>query len=153
MNPNAPIRDIMTTLLTTVSPEEPAEKIYNIFKKESFHHLPVVDKGQNLVGIISKEDFFKNYQTVLSGDIHEKGRAEKGNSELTARDLMTQWPMHLDPEDSIGLAADIFLSNKFHSLPVVEDDQLIGLITSHDLLAYSFSAPTEDSNMQEFRES
>ncbi len=42
-----------------------------------------------------------------------------------------------------GLAADIFLANKFHALPIVEDGILIGLVTSHDLLQYSFESPVE----------
>ena len=58
---------------------------------------------------------------------------------------MTEFPMHLDPEDSIGLAADTFLANKFHALPIVEDQVLVGLITTHDLLKYSFESPFTDS--------
>jgi CBS domain-containing protein len=62
---------------------------------------------------------------------------------MTAEQFMTKYPVQLDPDDSIGLAADIFLANKFHALPIVEDGVLVGLVTSHDLLQYSFSSPVE----------
>ena len=51
--------------------------------------------------------------------------------------------MQLEPDDTIGLAADIFLANKFHALPVVEDERLVGIVTTHDLLKYSFTAVME----------
>jgi len=87
------------------------------------------------LGIISREDFYK-VAFVLSTE----GAKERFNK-LEARDIMTKYPLHLDPEDSIGLAADIFLANKFHALPIVEDGKLAGIVTSHDLLAYSFTSP------------
>ncbi len=60
--------------------------------------------------------------------------------------------MVLEPEDTVGLAADIFLANKFHALPIVEDDVLTGILTIHDLLAYSYKKTanaTADENFQE----
>ena len=65
---------------------------------------------------------------------------------------MTKDPMILDPEDSIGLAADVFLANKFHSLPIVEDGVLTGIVTVHDLLAFSFNSPVETGKETEFEE-
>jgi acetoin utilization protein AcuB len=52
---------------------------------------------------------------------------------------MTPEPIVVDPDDSIGLAADIFLVNTLHALPVVEDNRLVGIITTHDLLKYAFA--------------
>jgi len=133
------IREIMTTDLVTVRPETVAKEIYDIFKKYEFHHLPVVENGEVLVGIISKEDFFR-VSYLLSDQTTGKTWSEKHYQSLQAKDFMTTYPMVLDPEDTIGLAADIFLNNKFHALPVVEDHRLIGLITTHDLLQYSFNS-------------
>jgi len=45
----------------------------------------------------------------------------------------------ITPEDSIGLAADMFITNHFHALPVVdEDDNLQGIVTTHDLIKYAY---------------
>ena len=138
MNPDKAIREIMTTKLVTVSPDRPAKAILDIFRENDFHHIPVVDKGEQLIGIISKEDIYK-VAHVLS--LHTTGKAysEKEYKRLAAKDIMTKYPITLDPDDTIGLAADIFLANKFHALPIVEDNRLVGLITTHDLLNFGFN--------------
>ncbi len=141
MNANEPIKTIMTKRLVTVSPDTDAQTIRDIFNDNDFHHLPVVDAGQVLVGIISREDFFKvNY--ILS--LGQTGRvwSEREYQRLRAADFMTKYPLVLDPEDTIGLAADIFLANQFHALPIVDDNALVGIVTTHDLLKYGFGART-----------
>ncbi|MBX2929456.1 MAG: CBS domain-containing protein [Saprospiraceae bacterium] len=139
MNPERPVREIMTTSIITVSPDTSVREIQNLFQSHNFHHLPVVDSGSVLKGIISKEDFFK-LSYVIS--LHTTGKtwSEKEYKALKAADIMTKFPLVLDPDDSIGLAADIFLANRFHSLPIVEEDRLIGIVTTHDLLLYSFNS-------------
>lgn len=129
-----------TTDLITVTPDENAEKIKSLFESNNFHHLPVVDRGEKLVGIISKEDFLR-IAYLLSLNTTGRTYSKKEYGRLEARDIMTSYPMVLDPDDTIGLAADIFLANKFHALPIVEDERLVGLITSHDLLNFSFNSP------------
>lgn len=141
----------MTTDLVTVSPEETARNIKDLFNQNSFHHLPVTDKGGLLIGIISKEDFFK-VAYVLSLSTTGRTWSEGAYKALRARDFMTKYPLTLDPDDSIGLAADIFLANKFHALPIVEDDQLVGLVTSHDLLRFSFNAVVPEEDIEVYNE-
>jgi len=137
MNPNAPVREIMTTNLITVRPSDTAQKIQSIFDTYSFHHLPVVEPGNIIKGIISKQDFLK-ITALFSPVINGKAERKNDSIFLTAGQIMTPYPTCLDPDDSIGLAADIFLSNLYHCLPIVEGNQLVGLVTSHDLLAYGF---------------
>lgn len=147
MNTERTIREIMTTDLVTVKPDVNAKEIYDLFKQHNFHHLPVVENGEVLVGIISKEDFFR-VSYLLSNQTTGKTWSEKHYQSLEAKDFMTTYPITLDPEDTIGLAADILLSNKFHALPVVEDYRLVGLITTHDLLQYSFNSPYTESDTE-----
>jgi CBS domain-containing protein len=99
-----------------------------------------------LHGIVSREDYSR--VSHLLG-IQQSAELAK----LCAGDIMTRYPMQLEPEDTIGLAADIFLANKFHALPVIEEGQLVGLVTSHDLLLYCFSSPVEqDAQVLNYQE-
>jgi len=152
MNPNNPISSIMTTNMTTVRPDDTAREIREIFKTHSFHHIPVTDAGEKLIGIISKEDFFR-IAYLLSLDSTGRTYTNKVYDHLTAEQFMTKYPVQLDPDDSVGLAADIFLANKFHALPIVEDGVLIGIVTSHDLLHYSFESPVQSKQELEFDDS
>ena len=145
MNPNTPVNQIMTTHLVTVVPEAPLNRVKEVLEKNKFHHLPVVESGHKLVGIISEDDF-RRFTDRLAKET--TGKTWTGNefSSLAAKDLMTTYPISLDPDDTIGLAADIFLANQFHALPVVEDGQLVGLVTTHDLLSFCFKSELSDSD-------
>jgi acetoin utilization protein AcuB len=58
--------------------------------------------------------------------------------EMRAEDIMSTNPLSLEPEDTIGLAADIFKANALHALPVVDEGELVGIVTTHDLLTFAF---------------
>lgn len=140
MLPNTPISEIMTTNLVTVNADAYVSKVMDLFNQNEFHHMPVVKPGNVLVGIISREDIQKVASLVALSTIEELWR-EPDTKALTAEDIMTKYPLTLDADDTIGLAADIVLGNRFHAVPVVEDGQLIGLVTSHDLIAFAFDSP------------
>lgn len=132
INAESPIKEIMTSEVYTVSPGDRLIKANDIFEEKGFHHLLVVENHE-LVGILSKTDLL-NYFWKQAGN-----NREVRNSEILIRDLMTPNPITIDSDDTIGLAADIFLSNKLHSLPVLDGDELVGVVTSYDLLKFSFS--------------
>ena len=141
MNPNASVAEIMTIMPQTVKPSTSASEIGRLFELNSFHHLPVTDNGA-LVGIISKQDFLR-IQHTLSFNWKNSREFDSDFEDFLARDIMTEAPMHLNPDDTIGLAADIFLANKFHALPILDDKVLVGIVTAHDIIAYAFKSPVE----------
>ncbi len=137
MNTQTPLRDIMTTDLTVIQLDTPLNKIKSIFDANSFHHLPVVDKMAMVVGIVSKHDF-TNLTYQLSHETGGKVYSEKAFNNTFTKDIMTKNPVFLNPEDSVGLAADLFLENVYHAIPIMEDGVLVGIITTHDLLTFAF---------------
>ncbi len=137
MNIQTPVSDIMTRRLITASADDRLIKVKSLFDENNIHHIPVVDEIDQLLGIISKEDFLKlSYHVSL--DTGGKSFSEKWYDNTTASEIMSKYPVSLDPEDTVGLAADIFMANKFHALPVVDNDQLVGIITTHDILLFAF---------------
>jgi acetoin utilization protein AcuB len=140
MQADRPVREIMTTRVVTVTPDATADMVKEIFRKNNFHHIPVIDQTTDaLLGIISMEDFFKQAY-LLSLDTGGKRYSEKAYESLRARDFMTEDPLFIEPDDTIGLAADIFLANQFHALPIVDEGKLVGIITTHDLLSFVFNS-------------
>ena len=142
MNPNRSVGEIMTLMPQTVKPTTKASEIGRIFELHSFHHLPVTEDNR-LVGIVSKQDFLR-VQHTLSYNWKSAMNTGEDFEDFDAQDIMTEFPMHLSPDDTIGLAADIFLANKFHALPILEDETLVGIITAHDIIAYAFESPVEN---------
>jgi CBS domain-containing protein len=111
----------MTKNLVAVQEDDYLTKAEEIFMEFSFHHILVM-KGGNLSGIVSSTDLVKAYR--------------HNGTPLKIKDIMTKSPLTLQADDSIGLAADIFLANKLHALPIMENNDLVGMVTSHDLLKY-----------------
>ncbi len=131
MNTELPIKRIKTSKIIYVNPSDTMLKVEEIFDAYPIHHILVVE-NETLFGVISKSDLLKVYRLSASqGVIPERDK-------IKASELMTENPITLDTEDSVGLAADIFLSNKIHSIPIFNGDQLTGIITNHDLIKYCF---------------
>ncbi len=135
MKRNEPVSKIMTTKLITVHHGEPISKVRELVRTHGIHHLPVVS-GQRLVGMISNADILR----VSFGDVfHTDERAVDATLDhtMTIEQLMTKDPVSVRENTPIREAAAILVKGSFHSLPVVSDDQkLVGLVTSTDLIRY-----------------
>ena len=130
MNLLAPVSTIMATQLTTVSPNDSLQIVKEIFDAKSFHHIPVVE-GLKLVGIISKQDFLYFLHGFLSSG--EVMGTDALKSETT-RKIMTTGLAKLEATTRINVALEVFKENLFHALPVVDGDELVGIITTYDII-------------------
>ncbi len=133
MNVNESIWQFMTTKVVSITPDTPAEDIKNFFQENKFHHIPVVNAGGLLKGIISSTDLIKMERLMEFWQITSRP--------LMAKDIMTSYPFFLTPDDSIATAIELFLENRFHALPIVEDEVLVGIITTHDILELTMKLP------------
>ena len=131
MNTELPIKKIKTSKIIYVNPSDTMLKVEEIFDLLPIHHVLVLE-NENLLGVISKSDLLRVYKSSVSQGILP------ARNMIKASEIMTENLITLDTEDSIGLAADIFLSNKIHSIPIFNGNQLAGIITNHDLIKYCF---------------
>ncbi len=123
---NEAVNTIMTTNLITVKPTDNLLHVRQIFMQHTIHHLPVVSSGK-LVGILTTYDLWKN-------EI-----APQDYGKVMAMEVMTSRIAKISSSDKIGTAAEIFLDNRFHALPVVDGkNHLLGIVTSHDVLRYEY---------------
>ena len=136
------IKDIMTSDLLTIQMEDSVAVIKKKFKTYKIHHLLVVDKDNHLVGIISKGDFYR-FIYDLSFQTTGKTWSEKMIRSISSKDLMTQAPETLAPNDTIETAANMLLRNRFHAIPIVDGEALVGIVTTLDLIAFSFNRSVE----------
>lgn len=131
MNTEIPVKRIKTSKIIYVSPGDTMLKVEEVFDTFSIHHILVVE-NEKLMGVISKNDLLRVYKNAVSqGQLPQRDL-------ILASEIMTENPITLDTEDTIGLAADIFLSNQVHSIPILNGDQLSGIITNHDIIKYCF---------------
>ena len=122
---NEPLSSIMTRNVITAGPNDKLSVAQEIFMSNRVHHLPVVD-GRKLVGILTTYDMFKYHRN----NGHHDG--------VLVKDVMTTHVATLEPEDKVGSAAELFLENLFHAVPIVKEGVLQGIVTSFDVLKYEF---------------
>jgi acetoin utilization protein AcuB len=115
------VRDVMSTDLTTVSPQESARRAWEIMRDRRIRHLPVMDNGR-LIGVLSDRD--------LRGVLLSPGLAGAAVSEL-----MSERPITITPDAAVEDAASVLVAKKIGCLPVVDGERLVGIVTETDLLA------------------
>lgn len=122
---NEPLSTIMTTDIVTLSPNHSLEDAKELFVGQGFHHIPIIE-DEKLVGVITKSDLWK------SGKSFDEYKNTKVN------EVMSSKMVHLGPTQRIGVAAELFLENKFGYIPILDSGKLVGIISSFDIMMYSF---------------
>ncbi len=134
MKKNESIAKIMSSDLVTIDQSQPVSKARQLLESGDRHHLPVVD-GDDLVGIISWNDILR----VTFGDFGDQdGRSLDAILDHTYKlsDLANAQPVSIQVSGTVRDAAHQLASNNFHSLPVVDGNKLVGIVTSTDLIQY-----------------
>ncbi|MBS1783136.1 MAG: CBS domain-containing protein [Bacteroidetes bacterium] len=133
MKKREPISRIMTGNPYTIRESDSLADAVNIIRKHKIRHLPVVS-GNEIRGIISSSDI--NRLTFGRLFDNQEGADEAILQMLTVPQVMTKNVKHVSPEDTIKDVAEIFAEEDFHSLPVVENGKLMGIVTTTDVIKY-----------------
>ncbi|MDR0196315.1 MAG: CBS domain-containing protein [Myroides sp.] len=108
-----------------------AEKLFKEFK---IKHLPVISGGK-LVGILSYTDLIRISLAETGGDNDDIINTTVYNM-FSIEQVMIKDVVTVQAECSIKVAAEIIIDKGFRSLPVMEGDILVGMLTSTDLIKY-----------------
>ncbi len=122
------VRDSMVREVITVSPETTAAEALKLCREKGIRHLPVLEGGR-IVGLISDRDL--RLATPALGDPNRAAALEK----IRIGDEMSREITTADPEDPIEHAAMAMHERKIGCLPVVEGDELVGIVTASDVMA------------------
>lgn len=113
------VKDIMTSDVSIIQAEASFNDAAKTIMDKQFSHLPVVDKGNSLVGIVTAWDISK--------------AVAKAEYDLV-KDIMTQNVVTTSPDEAIDIAAFKLDSNSVSALPVIDAKrQVVGIITSDDI--------------------
>jgi acetoin utilization protein AcuB len=132
MNIIAPVSSIMSTHLITVNPEDNLEKVKACFEEHNIHHLPVV-RYKEIVGIISSTDFHSFMRGFVKNDQDAILEAVRLRT-WKAADIMTGKLAKVEANDQIRTALEVFKTNRIHALPVLTNGELVGIVTTYDII-------------------
>ena len=144
------VRDIMVKTVVSVLPETPLIKAAKMLALHNFDGMPVVDKENKLVGIITEYDFISKssmihiptFQIILDNlKIFKKDKFKFENelkkiSSFIVQDVMNCEPITLSPDDTLEKAIETFTNHhRVNPIPVVSDKlKVVGVISRFDIL-------------------
>ncbi len=148
------VKQVMRRNVRTIAPEVTLPALEEAFVKQGVSGFPVVDKGE-LVGIVSRSDivrqlFLEHHAAATTSDFylddegfHEiplvtfeqvadrvGGRIEK----LQVKDVMSRVLVKVSPDQPLRVVAQMLTDNHVHRVLVTEDNRLLGLVSSLDLV-------------------
>jgi CBS domain-containing protein len=140
-------KDIMTTELITVSPEMEIVRATKLLLDNRINGVPVTDETGKLVGILCQSDLVAqqkklpvpSFFTFLDGLIslssmkHLEKEVRK-IAAITVAQAMTPDPVAVGPDASIEEVAGLMVDNNFHTIPVVQEGKLVGIVGKEDIL-------------------
>lgn len=133
MKKREPLSHIMTKSVITVNQNDDLKKVVEKLKANSIRHIPVVN-GKEVVGIISRTDVNRlTFGALFDG---QDGADEAILEMLTISQVMTSKPKTVSSDTIIRDLAEIFVKEEFHALPVVDNGELKGIVTTTDVLKY-----------------
>jgi CBS domain-containing protein len=113
-------RKIMSQALLTVAPDAPLKEVAERMVSRDVG-AALVTEGERLVGIVTERDVLR---AVARGIPDRTGVA----------DLMTPDPETMEPDESTQHAATLMIHGGFRHLPIVEDDEIVGMLSIRDLM-------------------
>ncbi len=139
--------DIMTTNVISVNPETEILRAVQLLLENRINGLPVIDDQGRLVGIVCQSDLIVQQKrvrvpslfTLLDGYIslssarHFEREVEK-IAASQVRQAMTPNPASIAPETPVEEVATLMVEKNYHTLPVVSDGRLVGIVGKEDML-------------------
>jgi CBS domain-containing protein len=140
------LKDVMTKDVITVAPDAPLKEASRIFREKRISGMPVVDGSGALVGVITVSDIFK-----ILKEIHQWQQLEKKATGLKISDLvekeslnrevsevMTRKVFTLTTDKSLGDLMDLMFNKNIHTVPIMENGKIAGIIGKRDLVFRCF---------------
>ena len=141
------VKDIMTKELITVSPETEIAHATKLLLENRINGVPVTDETGKIVGILCQSDLIAqqkklpipSFFTFLNGliPLTSMKQIEKQVQKITATTVaqaMTKNPVTVQPDTSIEEVAALMVDKNFHTIPVIDEGKLVGILGKEDVL-------------------
>lgn len=149
-------RDIMVKDVISLSPDTEITKAVKILLDNHFNGVPVIDADGLLIGVLCQSDLiFQKKEialppifAILDGIIplSSSKKFEKEFQKISATKVehaMVTEPVSVHPDTPISEIASLMVEKHFHTIPVVEDEKLVGIIGKEDILKILISKETD----------
>ena len=116
------VQQVMTSTPKSVRRDTPVRSAAEMMEQQDVGSLPVVENGGDLVGIVTDRDIV--VRVVASG---------RNVDEVSVGEILTEHPVLVFPDDSLDHAMELMAKHQIRRLPVVYDNQLVGMLAQADV--------------------
>jgi CBS domain-containing protein len=140
-------REIMTTKIITVTPETAVSELAQILATANIGGAPVVDEEGRLLGVVTESDLIDQTKKVHIPTVvaildsliflERPDKMEKDIRKIAGTvvgDIYTKNPVTVSEETPLDEIATIMAKKHVHTLPVMRDEQLVGVIGKGDII-------------------
>lgn len=124
------VSEIMTTQVTTLDISASISAAKEIMKEEDIRHIPIVNDQRYPIGIVTQRDILKAQPSNLD---HDKSQ-HIDESKVSVSEIMTEKVAYTYPEEPLRSAGLKIQKHRYGCLPVMQNDQLVGIITDTDFV-------------------
>ena len=141
------VKDIMTKELITVSPDTEIIQATKLLLENRINGIPVTDETGKLVGILCQSDLIAqqkklpipSFFTFLDGlitltSMKQIEKQVQKIAAITVAQAMTPNPITVQPDTNIESVAALMVDKNFHTIPVVDEGKLVGIVGKEDIL-------------------
>ncbi|PKH49297.1 CBS domain-containing protein [Tenacibaculum sp. Bg11-29] len=134
MKKRTPVSAIMSENVITLSSTDDLLLAEKLFKKEKIRHIPVVS-GTEIKGMLSYTDLLR-ISFADAADEDEKDVDTVVYNMFTIDQVMAKTLVTVNSSSTIKEVSEILSKKEFHALPVVDNNELVGIVTTTDLINY-----------------
>lgn len=125
-----PVVELMSRNLVTAHEAMKVSDIRKLMSEHGIHHVPVVS-GRRFIGLISANDILRVTPDLYRQDAQD---IDAMLDAMSVRTVMQEDVLTLPSSATVRKAAETLHRGAFHCVPIVEGEELLGLLTSTDLI-------------------
>jgi len=133
MKHQLPITKIMTKDVITLDCNDNLETAEILFKRNNIRHIPVV-KNKSIIGMLSYTDLLRISFADATDDYDDVETVVYNM--FTIEQVMAKNVISVPSSATIKEVAKLLRKKEFHALPVIDQDKLMGIVTTTDLINY-----------------
>jgi acetoin utilization protein AcuB len=137
MKSDEPVCSLLSREPVVLTPTNKPSDARKLMQEHGIHHLPVVE-SRRFIGLVTANDLLR----VGFGDTYKQDvrMVDALLDTLTIREIMQEDVLTVQKDEPILRAAQLLANGSFHSLPVLDGEELVGVLTSTDLIAQLLTA-------------
>ena len=128
------VRDLMTSNVVTTRQDNSVATAYELMLENRFRHLVVLNEEGDLVGLLTHRDLLRH--ALIERAELPLGLQRSVLRRIRVEEVMTSEVETVEPGQWLHEAAQLMFENKYGCLPVVEDEQVVGILTESDFVRF-----------------